>query len=346
MVNRSGVWDLRQVGVNEVNQLWKTLYLNQRAVFMGGSGYAAGSSDAGTNVDYRNTIDFVTITTDGDASDFGDLTKHKHFNTSAASSTTRTVNMGGTIADNDGGTNAAATSTVIDYITLATTGNATDFGDLAVGMQSNGGVGNSTRAVSGGGLNASSSRTNEMQYITIATTGNATDFGDRTYGAEEVGGNIQNTTRGIFFGGNAGGSGGGRRDSIDFITIASTGNATDFGDLTVICAEGYGCSSPTRGVRSGGGNNQATNTLEFVTIASAGDGTDFGDLRTANRRHVSASNHTKGLIAGGNSHADNDEIQKITIASAGNATDFGDMTVGRFSAQSFGAASGAHGGLG
>ena len=138
MPNRSGVWDLRQVGVNEAAQLWKNVYLTQRAVFMGGSGYAAGSTNAGTNVDYRDDIDFVTITTDGDASDFGDLTKHKHFNTSAASSTTRTVNMGGTLVASPFPT----IQNVIDYITLATTGDATDFGDLTGGRQAGAVAGN------------------------------------------------------------------------------------------------------------------------------------------------------------------------------------------------------------
>ena len=65
---------------------------------------------------------------------------------------------------------------VMDYITIATTGNATDFGDLTVARRFFAGVSSSTRGVFGGGP------TNQcvMDYITIATTGNATDFGDLT----------------------------------------------------------------------------------------------------------------------------------------------------------------------
>ena len=37
-------------------------------------------------------------------------------------------------------------------------------------------------------------------------------------------------------------------NSIDFVTIATTGNATDFGDLTVARSGVGGCSSSTRGV--------------------------------------------------------------------------------------------------
>jgi len=344
MVNRSGIWDLRQVGVNEVNQFWKTLYLFQRAVFMGGSGYAAGSTNAATNVDYRNTIDYVTITTDGNATDFGDLTKGKQKNGSAGASTTRAVNMGGVVSDTGGGSNVDNHSNLIDYITLATTGNATDFGDLTVGRASLAGVSNQTRAVAGGGILSGGSRSNTIDYITIASTGNATDFGDRTETSYLLGGNIQSPTRGCFHGGD----GSDVTPTIEYITIASVGNATDFGDLTEQHYSGAGCSSNTRGIRNGGHNNSAVvNIIDYITIASTGNATDFGDLRTVLSGHGSTSNHTKGLIAGGNSHAANHEIQKITIASTGNTSDFGDMTVGRFgTTESFAAASGAHGGLG
>ncbi len=64
---------------------------------------------------------------------------------------------------------------IVEYITIASTGNATDFGDSSTtgrfGMSS----ANATRAVAGyGGFGAS----NHIDYFTIANTGNATDFGD------------------------------------------------------------------------------------------------------------------------------------------------------------------------
>ena len=69
-------------------------------------------------------------------------------------------------------------SDVIDYITTASTGNATDFGNLSVGRSEGGGGGNSVRGVFGGGKNASQDAVNTIDYITIASTGNASDFGD------------------------------------------------------------------------------------------------------------------------------------------------------------------------
>ena len=87
-----------------------------------------------------------------------------------------------------GGTVGAPTNevNVMDYITIDTTGNATDFGDLTVAKQGPAGVSSDTRGVIGGGHLAGAS--NVMDYITIASTGNATDFGDLTVSRQQVAG--------------------------------------------------------------------------------------------------------------------------------------------------------------
>ena len=74
---------------------------------------------------------------------------------------------------------------MIDYITIASTGNATDFGDLTAGRRSPGAVSSTTRGVWGGGQ-TSSQIDNIIDYVTIASTGNATDFGDRTESAYQL----------------------------------------------------------------------------------------------------------------------------------------------------------------
>ena len=117
----------------------------------------------------------------------------------------------------------ANTSDIIEYVTISTVGNATDFGNLSVARRFLGGFESSTRGVFAGGGTPTVS--NVIDYITIATTGNATDFGDLTEARETNG--ASNSVRGI--------SAGGRNPSvvntIDYVTIASTGNATDYGDL-------------------------------------------------------------------------------------------------------------------
>ena len=68
----------------------------------------------------------------------------------------------------------------IEYFTIGSTGNGTDFGDLTVARWPAGGnTGSSTRAIFAGG-DVPSTESNVIDYVTIASTGNATDFGDLT----------------------------------------------------------------------------------------------------------------------------------------------------------------------
>ena len=80
---------------------------------------------------------------------------------------------------------------------------------------------------------------------------------------------------------------------INFITIATTGNAIDFGDRTVAVEQSTGASSPTRGVFAGG--NPLTNLIDFVEISTTGNAIDFGDLTEIRRGAAGASNGHGGL---------------------------------------------------
>ena len=72
-----------------------------------------------------------------------------------------------------------------------------------------------------------------------------------------------------------------RSNIIDFITITTLGDATDFGDLTVDRSTS-GASSPIRGVWAGGYDpSGAVDTIDYVQIMSTGNAMDFGDLSTA-----------------------------------------------------------------
>jgi hypothetical protein len=84
---------------------------------------------------------------------------------------------------------------------------------------------------------------------------------------------------------------------IEYVTIASTGNATDFGDLTANRNGGAGCSSPTRGLFGGGTNEagDAINVIDYVTIDTTGNAADFGDLTLARSQLGACSNGNGGL---------------------------------------------------
>jgi hypothetical protein len=113
---------------------------------------------------------------------------------------------------------------------------------------------------------------------------------------------------------------------IQYISIASTGNAIDFGDLTLARQEYAGCSSATRGCFGGGNDATTVNVIDYVTILTTGNATDFGDLIVPTQGMGACSSSTRGVWGGGELSAGRtNAIQYITIATTGNATDFGDL---------------------
>ena len=330
----SGVWNLQDQYDYVRGGNWpNAANLVPRALFAGGR--TGGSFPANTNV-----IDYVTITTTGNATDFGDLTSltQQH---GAFSSSSRAVFFGGKAVAN--GTGQGTATNVIQYVTIASTGDAADFGDLtAANAISPAGVSSNIRGVRVGGQNPDVGVINVMDYVTIASTGNATDFGDMDAPAMTAY-SCNSSTRGIV-------SGGGENsilDVIQYITIASAGDSTDFGNLGSALYQGSSgiVSSATRGIVAMGGRdaNNYVPTIEYVTIASTGNATDFGDLSTNTRELGSASSTIRGLAAGGlASNTPINNIQYITIANTGDSTDFGDLTLARYR---FTGASNSHGGI-
>jgi hypothetical protein len=285
---------------------------------------ARGVFGGGTDGVDTNVMDYITIATTGNATDFGDLTVARSNGLAACSSATRGVFGGGF---------AGANSNVMDYITIDTLGNAIDFGDLTVARRNLAACSSTTRGVFGGGFAAAYS--NVMDYITIATTGNATDFGDLTVARNNIAA-CSSTTRGVFGGGFTGSN----SNVMDYITIATTGNATSFGSLSLSRRLLAACSSTTRGV-FGGGNGTQLNVIDYITIATTGNATDFGDLSSGKDSLAGCSSTTRGVFGGGSGLTN--VIDYITIATTGNATDFGDLIVGR---SQLAALSNSHGGLG
>ena len=213
-----------------------------------------------------DVMDFITIATTGDATDFGDNTSSAD-STAAASTEIRGLIAGG------------SSTNTISYITIATTGNALDFGDITRAHNNMAGASSSTKGVFAGG-GASDNEYNTIDFVIIATTGNATDFGDLTYTTTANCSGGSNSTRMIVAGG-ADTPSYNMVNNIDILTMATVGNAQDFGDLsdqTNACAV---MASPTRGVIklgvAGPGNSTTTNAIEFIQFATTGNSVDFGD---------------------------------------------------------------------
>ena len=115
-------------------------------------------------------------------------------------------------------------------------------------------------------------------------------------------------------------------NTIDYITVSTTGNAKDFGDLVSIRLQPGSLSSSTRGLIGGGRNPGVTSAIDFVTIASTGSGFDFGDLTAGRRAMAALSNSSRGIWAGGDSPSRRDIIDFVTISTTSNAVDFGDLS--------------------
>ena len=207
---------------------------------------------------------------------------------------------------------------IIDFVEIATTGNATDFGDLVGLRRLMASLSSSVRGVIGGGYGPS----NVIQYTNISSSGGMNEFGDLTSGSDYGNAGGSNNTRGLFLGGDEIGN------SIDFITIATLGDSSEFGTMS---RRHYGnaCSSPTRVVFGGGEDQVAdanTSSLLSIEIATLGDSTDFGSLTAAKKASYSCASSTRGIFAGGLTPSDINNIDFITIATKGNASDFGDLT--------------------
>jgi hypothetical protein len=287
-----------------------------------------GGNIASTSPYHSNVIDYFDITTAGNATDFGDMTKLAQSLT-GVSNGTRAVFIGGGSGDGSGSLNY---SNSMDYVTIASPSNASDFGDLSVAVTYCTGD-NKADGTYGlaSGFRTSGGNVNNIEYITIATTSNTTDFGDLTQ-ARTHSAACSDGTYAIMTGGMDGSSN--LFNIIDYVTIASPSNASDFGDLLAARVDQAAVSSTTIGL-IGGGRNSSYDLpigMEYVMIATPGNAAAAGDLFNASNSYAAgaSSNGTYGTWNGGGYISD--LIQRVTISTSGNASDFADLTVGRSNA--------------
>ena len=226
------------------------------------------------------------------------------------------------------GVSGPAETRTIDFINIASQGNALDFGIAFPQVESRvTGTGNAVRGIFAGTNDTDSH--DIIEYITTASAGDSIDFGNLTVGRGTMGA-AASSTRGIFMAGRDPSS----TNVIDYIEIMTTGNAIDFGDCTET-ADWVSCNnSTTRAIRMGGENPVAPSnqggrldTIDFVNIQSKGNATNFGVMSMRRGETASCSSTTRGITAGGAPHHFR-FIDYITMASEGNAIIFGELTGG------------------
>ena len=283
-----------------------------------------GVDAGGYNPSDLDTIDYVTIATTGNFTDFGDMQAPRRA-VGCCSNGSRMCIGGGF---DQGGTEGDYYQDLIGYIATSSTGNAQDFGNLTVKRYALSALSNGPRGVWANGQNNTQDPSvykDIMDYVTIASTGNATDFGDTTYKGRAIW-CAANDTRGLIGGGNE------QTNRIEYITIANTGNASDFGDM-LDSLYGYiaASASTTRAVYTGG-RNGPVNVMGYMTIGTTGNATDFGDMYAGRDGHGACTNGTRMLSTGGTTAAASyvADVEYITIANTGNGSDFGDLSQGRW----------------
>ena len=301
--NYSGSASMTGIGTLAAGQ-WEEIQATSPEVQTGGTrglftgGYASGASSPKVT----NKINFVNISSTGNAQEFGTLSSGADQDiVPCGASRTRGVFRDGNSAP-------------MTFVTFASTGNSVTFGSSGLTVNRCNGLSNETRGIHGGGNN---SDRNQLEYITIASTGNAIDFGNLITGAHSPGTGAS-ATRGIFAGCATHPNSSG--DAIEYITISTLGNATDFGDLT-----------------AGGGTyqtNSASNStrmfvlddfaIDKIQIQTLGNAVDFGDTSSSTSPGGGCASPTRALFGGGNDPAV--KIEYIQIATEGNAVDFGNLT--------------------
>ena len=292
------------------------------------TGGTRGVLMGGGNPGALNEIDFINVDTTGDSLDFGDLASTRRGpQRGQTGSRVRGIAMGGN-----------PTIQTVASITIASTGSATDTGNiLTQGRRLGGGASSETRALYVGGL--TSGAVNTMDATDIASLGDSVDFGDLSV-ARYFQSGVSSPTRGVFA---AGYNGSSYVNTIDYITISTQGNAADFGD-TSVTGQPDGAGNAIRGIFSGGLNPTYTNLIEFITIATLGNTSDFGDLTIAKGQSQAVSSPTRFVSMAGKTPSSNlDEMDYVQIMTKGNAINFGEI-VGSDRFRSAGVSNG-HGGL-
>ena len=290
-------------------------------------GYAHGGHDGDST--YLNNIERVSFTSNGNATDVGDLTGAKDY-TSGQTSITHGYCSGGRTAAASGGIN------VIEKYAFAASANATDVGDISGARKHLHGTGNSTHGHVHGGYNSSGPGGNYgyniIEKFPYATDSNATDHGDLATPVYQPSAHSS-----ADYGYSAGGSTdsySGVQNVIQKYAFASNTTASDHGDLSSARYELSGVSSTTHGFVQGGqlGGAPYQNHIDRFAFASNTTATDWADLIVARSAAAGCSSTTHGyavggLAAGSPYSGPSNVIDYYPYASQTNASDVGDLSV-------------------
>lgn len=291
-------------------------------------GTAYGFKAGGEPPSNYPVIDRYSFTSDGNATDYGDLSVGRGSGLAACSED-------GNYGYSAGGYATPGNTNIIDRFPYASAGNAADVGDLTRTVYGAAGCSSPTNGYAFGGSPASVETVDRFPF---AASANATDIGNIdgfNPGAVATMGSASSTTTAYIMGGNP------YRNMVEKMPFASDGSTTDAGvDLLNPSYLGTGNNSDTHGYYSGGyigPPGSAVNVIQKFPFAVEDNATDVGDMTSVRVGQGGANSTTHGYKHGGSAPGPVNVIEKHSFTSDGNGTDVGDL-----SATSWYCATGGH----
>ena len=277
-----------------------------------------------------NQVDRTSFTTDGNATDVGDMTIGRD-TWSGHSSPTHGYACGGYSPGNY----SPNTGNTIDRLSFASAGAMVDVGDMTRSKRLLGGVSSATYGYICGGHTAANDPSgpatnyNEIERFQFAASSNGVDVGDLlSLLGNAAGHSDQENAYGYVS------SGSPNTNVIQRFAMASSGNSTDVGDLTVSWGERAGNSSLTHGYTTGKAETAtSSNAIDKFAFAASSNSTDIGDMPQQLHESCGCSSTTNGYTMGGGRQGQggaygqgSDHIFKFSFTTDGNGTDIGNLS--------------------
>ena len=288
-------------------------------------GYATGGRSGPSS--YSNVIDKYSFTSDGNASDVGDIVSSSQGHTGHSSTTD------GYAA---GGFSPAIPTYNYDDINkwpFSSDTNATDVASLPTGQRQGFSASSSTDAyISGGNRTTPPGVTAAISKFPFSSESTNTSVGDITV-ARSLGAGHSSDSNGYTAGGVDTTPFSATVDTIDKFPFSSDTNASDVGDMTADFKQMAGISGCTHGYVAGGfgpvpAGGPYLNVIEKFSFSADGNATDVGDL-TESKSDTNGTSSTSNGYRHGGSFPRVNTIDKFPFSSDANATDVGDLTQAR-----------------
>ena len=293
------------------------------------NGYSQGGEIGPSPAVRYSTIEKFSFSSDGNATDHGDL-RATRFHVAGASSSTDGYAAGGSAAP------APFTQydATIDKYSFSSNVTATAHGTLTRGRYGQSGLHSSTHGFVAGGYGTppNGTKLNIIDKFAFSSNVSGTDHGDlMTTSSYRSNNGACSNTHGFLIGGVEGAG----STTIEKFPFASATGSVDSGqDLTISNSQMTCASSTTHGYSVGGyAAGTYTTKIDKWAFATSNNAVDVGDLVVPVSVSGGHSSTTHGYKSGGSNHtlspANQDHIEKFSFSTDANASNVGDLPTRR-----------------